>query len=366
MKKQISIGNFFGHNPDPRSVVEHPDIVGTALVGVEVELENIPPEYLGWDMKYWSVKNDGSLRNNGAEFVFRQPLAGADIINALDELESFIKDNKINPDLSDRTSVHVHVDVRDFTADEFKTFILMYATFEKPLFNYGGADRYDNIFCVPFGASKDEVNNVSIIVSSDIEKNPDAFRIGVNDSHKYSGCNIAAVQRFGSTEFRIHKGAWKKDELLPWVNILLCIREAASNPELSEEVTNRGIHVYTSQSGPMEFAQSVFGEENLTRMMYEDIEHDIIDGARLAQDILFSSKLRKKRKHSDSVTSMKPSELFSKLREKHVLGPEDEEYSTEDIAAAYSVSVDAVLRAQVGGWEPDLDHVALRMASLDQ
>src|SRR3972149_6708240 len=117
---------LFKITPDVRQSVPCEEIIdNTTLCGIEVEAEGIDiprnskklPQFYK-DLTFWSVKEDGSLRNGGKEFIFKQPLGGTDIVRALEQLEKKIKEHDINPDMTHRTSLHLHIDVRNMTIEE--------------------------------------------------------------------------------------------------------------------------------------------------------------------------------------------------------------------------------------------------------
>ena len=112
---------------DPINVIDK-----NALVGIEIEVENMGngnyvPAY------YWQVKEDGSLRNNGVEFT-SIPLRASQVEYALDVYNRSVTQNN-TPDYSPRTSVHVHLNIRDLTWDQLKNLIILYCLFEKHFFH---------------------------------------------------------------------------------------------------------------------------------------------------------------------------------------------------------------------------------------
>lgn len=186
-------------------------------IGIEVEVENMtnpfPIEC------YWSAKTDGSLRNNGAEFV-SQPLAVKQIQFAVEHLYEVLYKNN-NPDFSNRTSVHVHVNCRDMTQDQVYNFVLLYSIFEKHFFKVAGTKRWNSIYCVPvyrcnvLQAAKDVIYNF----------NP--------NWHKYCALNLLPLIPnnntgcYGTIEFRHLYGTANPLELMEWINDILCLRRFA-------------------------------------------------------------------------------------------------------------------------------------------
>ena len=124
-------------NPDKRTY--NPNdllILNRRDIGIEIELE-------GWrgndtSPPYWTLVNDGSLRN-GVELV-SSVIRGDDVIKALDEAQKFcVRNGAI---FSDRCSVHIHLDVRHLDTQELLRIVSTYIIFEKFFFDEcGNPDR---------------------------------------------------------------------------------------------------------------------------------------------------------------------------------------------------------------------------------
>ena len=174
--------------PQPATQMVSP----TALIGIEIELENIT-NFVNLEY-YWSHKDDGSLRNYGAEFV-SIPLRGYQVPYALTYLNKAIHEyNK--PDFSTRTSVHIHLNVRDMPEEQIKVLILLYALFERHFFNFAGTKRETSVFCVPLYRTQ-QLSGILNWSMEDLSQN----------WHKYSAINCGTVTgnndvpRFGTIEF---------------------------------------------------------------------------------------------------------------------------------------------------------------------
>lgn len=85
-----------------RGTPELPEEKGELLkhhsyIGVEVELEKALGLATHIPNTYWEVKGDGSLRDDGYEFVFKNPLAGKDVERAIDQLSEAIVERPLFP-----------------------------------------------------------------------------------------------------------------------------------------------------------------------------------------------------------------------------------------------------------------------------
>ena len=189
-----------------------------ALVGIEVEVENMQ-NILAPIQCYWSAKNDGSLRNNGVEFV-SQPLAPTQIQYALEHLYEVLHSNN-NPDFSNRTSIHVHLNCRDLTEDQTWNLVILYCLFEKHFYKFAGTRRLNSIFCVPVYRS-----NILKYLNQNIYHHAAEWS-------KYCGLNILPLNQnnitgcYGTIEFRHLYGTDNPQVIMTWINNILALRKMA-------------------------------------------------------------------------------------------------------------------------------------------
>lgn len=178
--------------------------MSSRLVGIEVEVEN--HELQRHPSPIWVVKDDGSLRNNGAEWVTR-PISAMLARAALTDLLTNSLDNACC--FSPRTSVHVHVNCCDLDVNKVPYLATLYVLFEKLLYRFAGRGRMKNIFCVPV---------------QETEELDSAFSIGVNtlvaEWSKYTGFNLHPLAELGTVEARHMHGTRDVDKLAVWVDLL--------------------------------------------------------------------------------------------------------------------------------------------------
>jgi hypothetical protein len=269
MKK---LSDLTGINPEIRKWSPSDEIIeNTTLVGIEVEVENVRKKIP--NSGYWNVTRDGSLRNNGIEFI-SIPIKGTDIVTAIDDLQGLIKKYIPNPDFSDRTSVHVHIDVREMTDQQLWTFLELYTVVERLIFDYCGDDRAENIYCVPFYKGDYIVGLISNVIGSPSRI---ASKFSGVDG-KYQALNVKPVVTQGSLEFRHHHGTANKEDLLRWINIVLQLKAK------SLEFDVHSIPHKVSGMGAEPFVKEIFGEYAPYLLAGGDIEQKIYRGLRLAQD----------------------------------------------------------------------------------
>jgi len=303
-----NIGSIFEKNRNVFSYEESSDFVEPrCIIGVEVELENMKDAsyfarngvnrdsddpYFSFDGEtrgvlfgtgYWNVKSDGSLRDNGVEFVTKK-LFGKDLAVALNELNLYLVATTVpNSISSDRCSVHIHLDVTDLNKNEYARLLIDYAIFENVLFNYCGVHRKENLYCLPFAKSDDFKRTLSNILTS-VEKDLD-FKKYVNGFPKYSALNLKATSTYGSLEFRLHGGTYDMMRVKEWINIIMCLKKNC----IGNSANN--LHREISRFGVSNYLEKVF--KNYHRILdYDDCESDIVEGIRLAQDILLYNNMK--------------------------------------------------------------------------
>ena len=231
-------------------------VFNDSFLGIELEMEKVSPTDMisrgNLDTFFWQVKGDGSLRN-GCELVFNRPTKGANLIKALDSLtktvEKLKSDYSIEPVMSERTSMHIHLDVRDMTFEEINELILLYMFFEGVIFEYVGVDRMKNNYCRPLiGSSFNTI--LTDLIRSHSESRSYLEMVSCY-CDKYSALNIQAVANFGSVEFRHHPGSFKSEEVLEWANIILCLKKSIKD--------NIRIN-YLLELEPIDALTTVFGD----------------------------------------------------------------------------------------------------------
>lgn len=287
MTNNKPVGDYIKLSPDPTTKVSSTQLVSNSNVGIEIELEGIPKSVYEHTFSYWRIDNDGSLRDGGAEFVFRQPLAGIDVENALTEFSKYLSSLRVKPVTSDRTSVHVHLDIRDLTINQLFNLIVIYAFIEKPLMKMCGSSRMDNNYCVPLY----KINSDNFLYRIGRLNDERQFTDGVysfGESERYSACNLASIAKYGSIEFRGLHGTYDTTEILDWINIILMIKQAAISVEDS---FCRDIHNNISKMGAVEVLHHLFKADMLSKLKVSsvnELRNDLLSSISTVQDIMFN------------------------------------------------------------------------------
>lgn len=207
-------------------------------VGIEIELEgnNFPPS-IG-SGRLWQVHQDGSLRNGGQEFVLAKPIKIDKVEQSLDILYDTLGGFGTQLARSNRTSVHVHINVSDLKVNQLVSFFALWAILEDVLVDWCGPDRVGNLFCLRL---RDAEWTVGQILYSLQKGTP--FR--VNPELRYSALNLCAFSKFGSFEFRPLGECHEPEKIKIWVEALWAIKSKAltkyQNPlDISSEFSGLG------------------------------------------------------------------------------------------------------------------------------
>ena len=245
MTKQIHVREINGINADIRTIATG-KMYNNFLLGIEIELEDVLNRPMA---RYWNWKDDNSLRNHGAELVLPQPVGGADLDAALDELSALLNSN---PEwtANDRCSVHCHLDFRDSTVQDCVGFVVTWMLLESGMYTLSGKDRYTNIYCPGTSQCPETIRLTNTLLNG-----------GAGDVHsalerwpRYSGINLAALRRYGSIEIRTHRGTANADDIERWVAVLERIKlySAGKDPKEIFELSQR--------VGCERFANEVLGD----------------------------------------------------------------------------------------------------------
>lgn len=200
---------------------------GNTYIGIEVEAEKVtraapfPPS--------WVLTEDGSLKIRGAEF-YTVPIKLKYLEIELSRLFTRLKD----ADFSSRTSIHVHVNARDFTLKELHSFLLLYCLYEKSLFLMSG-DRRNNNFCIPIFDSLHHAEKVVNLLTGMTKENDNPELIMSVPWSKYLALNLLplyggdGVSRHGTIEFRHMKGNNNIPLILNWCNVIVRLKKTAKS-----------------------------------------------------------------------------------------------------------------------------------------
>jgi hypothetical protein len=255
-------------------------VKGTIGIEIEVEGNQFPKTDLP---KGWTYHNDNSLRGQDhAEYLLTVPVEFKQLPKYLGELWSKLKGygSVIAP--SNRTSVHVHLNVTEFHLNRLASFIALYFAFEEILTEWCGEHRVGNLFCLRAKDAPAIVTGIAEFINRNME-------IGFHDGYHYSGLAADAIRKHGSVEIRTLRGVNDPKTILEWVGILQRLYEASAGfPD------PRTICEDFSSKGPLAYFDEVFGDMAAIIRQAEGVTDDFIrqslyEGVRMyAQDICYA------------------------------------------------------------------------------
>jgi hypothetical protein len=262
------------------------NIAKDAMIGAEFEIEgnNLPRQF----NYYWQATDDGSLRGPHAEFVLTRPITVERFKErAFPYLTKQCKKNKAKFNISGRCSTHIHINVQNMYAYQVFAFAGLYYLFEPAALFLAGEERSGNLFCV--GA-----NNSAYIpmMMTNAVMNVDKHCIHnvFGSEYKYSAVNFCSVRKYGSLEFRAMRGTLDPDDVYPWIDFLVALRNYAANmtpqdmPMLLQNL---------SQQGPTEFLGEIIGKDTPYRKIVamagskEDLDNLIYESIGYNQAVFF-------------------------------------------------------------------------------
>lgn len=228
---------YVGHTP------------GEAIFGVELEIEDVGAEPEDFCPSHTIIKEDGSLRNNGMEFV-TYPLHYREAMQQVEKVLSHFQSNT-ESHFSERTSCHVHVNVGDMTCHQLAAMLLAYQVVERLLFAFVGGDRDKNIFCVPLAECATSYQAARRLNELDIMKVLDTWR-------KYTAFNFCRLSDICTVEFRHMPGTPDANKIGQWMRMIKSLRDFAMRTVYTELAER--INTLNTSSMYQAFAFDVLGD----------------------------------------------------------------------------------------------------------
>lgn len=254
------------------------EVVGDVGMEIEVEGRRLPRTV----PVPWTAHRDGSLRGaENMEYVFAKPVAFDKVNGAVDKLFKLFADSDTQLDDSNRTSVHVHLNITPFYMNRLASLMALWFIFEDPLTHWCGEHRVGNLFCMRAKDGPDVVRQTVRMVQ---ENKPQVFPEG----HHYAAMSPFAILKFGSLEFRVLRGCREAEPIKQWVAILKALYDASA-----EYPDPRTIVENFSYQGPLDFFTNTFKDQAESLMATiplsgEQLRESLYEGMRFAQEICYA------------------------------------------------------------------------------
>jgi len=220
---------------------------GLDRYGLELEIENCSNIIEnGLNVKGWTSVTDGSLRNNGLEFITAPPLKLENVSKAIAALFEAVQPSEES--YSDRTSVHVHCNMQGSTIDQLKSLCLLYLVTEKVFFDFVSRERFENVFCVPLMDFAAPFSIFKALQEGQVSRN----------WQKYTALNLLPLAELGTVEFRHMHGTANIEQINTWVQAIDCLKQATKKKAFEEWLSQVTTLNTTSEYGM--FLLELFGK----------------------------------------------------------------------------------------------------------
>lgn len=249
-------------------------------VGIEIEVEGkrIPKEGLP---SIWGYHIDNSLRGgDNGEYVLKKPIPFLSVETVLDNLWKVFEKEKTEIDDSNRTSVHIHVNVQNFFLNRLTVLLSLYFVFEELFTEWCGEHRVGNLFCMRVKDAPGIIRQLRTFIQTDMQS-------GLSEHLRYAGINACSLTKFGSLEFRSLRGTPEKEIILQWVRVIERLYRISADYSDPREIC----YMFSS-SGPLQYFDDILGEEgyrlkNAVGWTNERLRNSMYEGIRYAQDLCF-------------------------------------------------------------------------------
>jgi len=244
--------------------------------GVEIELEGIDKRVR--NIPLWHDEFDGSLRDNGREFIFDGVYDLDDSKKALLQLKDAFKVAGLKPKATNLTSTHIHIDVRNFNVVQLKSFVAAIMMVEHDLALNSGQDRDNNYFALSTSVS-DHRKRELVKVRTD-EQFKEFIIEQVRRDHRYSGINFNSIHEHGSLEMRYLGGQANPLNVMPWLVFYANLKDL-----VLKGIDFDALFASVSLRGTKEV-------EEVFKPPFPLTQGGLLEGIRNAQDFVYSLEYR--------------------------------------------------------------------------
>lgn len=230
------------------------------LMGIEVEVEwrqSLPrderPFISPHLFPYWQEKGDGSLQN-GREYVLQSPMKG-DMLSLA--INAFFSEAKLLRAATSSTHIHIDMMEEGTGVNIIPVLTTLVYMLESAIFEIAGTGREWTGYTNRLATAPELLLNQ--LMHADIESNDTILRNVCSSSSigRYYGFNVAALDRYGSIEFRYFPTATSAEELAGWVKLVQCFKQAAMAMPSVELLLSEGVE---TEDKYVDFIMQYFGD----------------------------------------------------------------------------------------------------------
>lgn len=251
-------------------------------VGLEIEIEGNKLPHENMTPSPWMYHADNSLRGDDTgEYVLSKPVEFDEVSKSLQSLWAVFKKMGSRLDDSNRTSVHVHLNVQPFFLNRLTSFMALYFTVEEVLTEWCGEHRVGNLFCLRAKDAPAIISQIRRFIRMNMEA-------PLKEHLHYSAMNANAIIKFGSLEFRTLRGVSDPNIIEEWVGILKRLYDLSADYKDPRDICG-----LFSGVGPLDFFEEVMGKKaavirNGISFSNEQLTDSMFEGIRLAQDLCYA------------------------------------------------------------------------------
>lgn len=207
-------------------------------IGLEFEYEQVAPNFVRVQTEMrthplgevWEIKEDGSLRNGGMEFVFKDPLKAKNVPSTIDYLCQIAQKYKFDP--HERAGIHVHTEMVQFDTEQLEKVAILYALLEPYLFQFvGDSRRTSTRFCRAWMDAPGHLDTILDFLVADGRH----ARAYIQQIPRYSALNFASLTKFGTIEWRHLPASLDSRYICEWLNIILRFIDFATTTQIKSE-----------------------------------------------------------------------------------------------------------------------------------
>ena len=205
--------------------------IATALATKGLEIQNVGG-YGHSSGHLWELKTDSSAShpNHGRGYELASRILEGD--QGLKEVDWYAKalnnlrnehDFKVNR----QCGIHLHVDVSDFTEQQFRNLIRLVMYFEPVIFGINPPSRKGNRYCKAIQGQQRFEELAGMHGDLTPEQVRQSLEVVARD--RYFGLNVTKYMTQGRIEFRYGAASLNPKKILGWVSVLLAIVEKAKS-----------------------------------------------------------------------------------------------------------------------------------------
>lgn len=184
--------------------------------GIELEYEHVR-RAIDLTGTRWTAVRDGSLRNNGVEYV-SDPLSYRDVGPSLTSIMRSAAG--VGARVTPRCGLHVHLNMRPYTVGQVLSLAVVYGLAEPSIFKHFAEGRDLSPFCVPQYANTLLLNHLEEDTQQARRGRGRLALRGTTGTSKYSALNYSSLRRFGTVEARHLPCTLDPREAREWVEFL--------------------------------------------------------------------------------------------------------------------------------------------------